>query len=529
MAEVQTRATPEISARQLGFNFELISLDAFQSLSNPVVDDEDASHLVSTEQLPPANIVVVSSTPGPDGIVADPVGIEFASEYQIDLPRRLRRAKATGEPGEVVAVELEDDTTEALIVLGVGSNTVEDASKAGAALALRLKPGNSVLCGVTSAMSPEALRSFCTAILLATYSFSRKSDRKQDDVPTMRLAVASVAKSTPMLNQSRVTSRAALYARELSSMPSNEKDPAFLAEQARTVAASSGLRCKVMDETALKRGKFGGLLAVGSGSVNPPRLVTLSYAGQANAPHVVLVGKGITYDSGGLSIKPADGMMTMKTDMSGAAVVLGVMSALRSSQIKVKVTGVLACAENMPSGSAYRPGDVVRHYGGRTSEILNTDAEGRLVLADALAYSSHRLQPDIIIDVATLTGAATLGLSRHVGALFSNDDGLASSIENAGQAGNERFWRLPLVDEYRDSLNSEIADISHVSNGSVHGGAITAALFLREFVGDHRWAHLDIAGPARSDSKHDEYQRGATGFGVRTLLHWLENPTRLTK
>ncbi|NQU36546.1 MAG: hypothetical protein HQ526_02990 [Actinobacteria bacterium] len=240
-------------------------------------------------------------------------------------------------------------------------------------------------------------------------------------------------------------------------------------------------------------------------------------------PKVVLVGKGITFDSGGLSLKPAEGMPLMKTDMSGAGTVLATMSALRDLGVTANVTAVLACAENMPSGSAYRPGDVVRHFGGRTSEVFNTDAEGRMVLADALAYANARLRPDVIVDLATLTGAATLGLSRQYGALFADSDGLARRLLAAGDETSDRVWRLPLVPEYRSALDSEIADISHVSRESIGAGAITAALFLQEFVGDRRWAHLDIAGPARAEKTSGDKTRGATGFGVRLLLRWLQN------
>jgi leucyl aminopeptidase len=260
--------------------------------------------------------------------------------------------------------------------------------------------------------------------------------------------------------------------------------------------------------------------------------VRLDHAPRQARGHVVLVGKGITFDSGGLSLKPNEGMATMKTDMSGGAAVLGVMSALQALQIGIKVTGLVPIAENMPGGDATRPGDVITHYGGRTSEVLNTDAEGRLVLADAIAYATTQLRPDIIVDIATLTGAATLGLGKRHGALYATTDRLRQSLAAAGDAGGERLWPMPIVEDYRDALESPVADLRNIADQRKHysGGSIIAALFLREFltppgasgVVPPAWAHLDIAGPARADSDEDDVTKGATGFGVRSLLRWLE-------
>ncbi len=257
-------------------------------------------------------------------------------------------------------------------------------------------------------------------------------------------------------------------------------------------------------------------------------MIRLGYtpAGASPAtPHVVLVGKGITFDSGGLSLKPTDGMVAMKADMAGGAAVIGAMSALAALAVPVRVTGLVAAAENLPSGSAFRPGDVITHYGGTTVEVLNTDAEGRLVLADALAYADANLDPDVVVDLATLTGAATLALSRRMAALFSNDDKLAKALIDAADAGGDRIWRMPLVEEYRPALDSPVADLAHVphaQNRKVQGGAITAALFLREFVGDRPWAHIDMAGPGKIDGDEHENTKGGTGYGVRLLLRWLE-------
>jgi leucyl aminopeptidase len=246
-------------------------------------------------------------------------------------------------------------------------------------------------------------------------------------------------------------------------------------------------------------------------------------AAASGAPHVVLVGKGITFDTGGLSLKPRESMVSMKTDMSGAAVVLAVVTAAARAQLPVRVTALLPLAENALGGGSYRPGDVVRHYGGRTTEVANTDAEGRLVLADALAYADAHLDPDVLIDVATLTGAATMGLGKRHGALYAGDDELAEQLLAASAASGERLWRMPLVEDYLPLIDSDLADSRQVTAAPGAGaGSILAALFLRPFAGARRWAHLDVAGPARADAAEHEVNRGATGFGVRVLLRWLE-------
>lgn len=244
---------------------------------------------------------------------------------------------------------------------------------------------------------------------------------------------------------------------------------------------------------------------------------------RAAGRHVVLVGKGITYDTGGLSIKPREAMVPMKTDMAGAAVVLAAVLGAAELAIPHRVTALLPLAENAVGASAYRPGDVVTVRGGATVEIANTDAEGRVVLADALSWAASDLEPDVLVDVATLTGAASLGLGRGHAALFSADDALVAELGAAAESTGERVWRMPLVEEYRGALDSEVADLRHVpSDSRVSGGAITAALFLREFTGGRRWAHLDVAGPARSQRQSGEVPKGATGFGARLLLRWLE-------
>jgi leucyl aminopeptidase len=369
----------------------------------------------------------------------------------------------------------------------------------------------------------EGLRALAEGVLLASYAFSRKSEPKPRPLAEVTLVVTDPAARAEALRRAVVTAAAATRARDLINTPSSEKSPEWLAEQAVRVARECGFAARVWDESALAADGFGGLLAVGAGSARPPRLVELDWAPEGARRRVVLVGKGITFDSGGLSLKPADAMVPMKTDMAGAGAVIGAMSAVRDLGVRARVTALLACAENLPGAAAQRPGDVIRHYGGRTVEVLNTDAEGRLVLADALAYAVARLDPDVIVDLATLTGAATMGLGKLHGALYATSDVVAGELERAATLSGERVWRMPLMDDYRSGLDSPVADLANIDTKRFSGGSITAALFLREFTGGRPWAHLDIAGPARADADEHEVTKGGTGYGARLLVRWLED------
>jgi leucyl aminopeptidase len=308
------------------------------------------------------------------------------------------------------------------------------------------------------------------------------------------------------------------WARDLVNTPAGDLPPAQLAREAQKMARANGLTCTVWAEAELRKRGFGGLLGVGQGSVNPPRLIQLTYAGAGEARPIALTGKGVAFDSGGLSIKDAKGMESMKIDMGGAATMLATMKAIARLKPKVNVIAAIPSAENMPSGSAVKPGDVIRHYGGTTSEVLNTDAEGRLILADALALLAGK-EPTCIVDAATLTGACMIALGTDIGGVLGNDDELVGEIVSAGRATGEPIWQLPLHREYRKLIDSNVADIKNV--GDRWGGAITAALFLAEFVGDVAWAHLDIAGPTFSEKAHDLGPKGATGFPVRTLVRFV--------
>ena len=449
--------------------------------------------------------------------------------FKIELPHLLSNwPDATGKAGELLEVPIAapEAKLSRIYFVGVGENTPEDLRKAGTSLSRKVKGSGSAILN-TLVTNKQSARSHAVAISLASYSWSQKSP------PPKALKAASfnlVGKFESELTEARLLAEGVWLARDLIHTPSNIKNPLWIAEQAKaqvTKAKSSALKIEVKSGAGLA--KFGGLLAVGNSAPKPgPRLVQVSYEprGSKNWPHVVLVGKGITFDTGGVSLKrPYEHMVGMKSDMSGAAAVLATVIAIAKLGVnapKVRVTGILMCAENALSGTAQRPSDVITHFGGTTVEVINTDAEGRLVLADGLAYADAELDPDYLIDVATLTGAATLGLGRQYAAMYTRDVALAQSLYNAGQSSGERVWHMPLIDDYKIALASEIADFNHTAEKpDFNGGSITAALFLEHFAGDRKWVHLDIAGPARSENDSGENPKGGTGFGVRLLIEWL--------
>ncbi len=315
----------------------------------------------------------------------------------------------------------------------------------------------------------------------------------------------------------RAVAEAQNYARGLVARPGNVATPDFLAAQAERLAEELGLRVQTWGPKRLRELGFGALLAVAKGSSQEPRFIILEHRGAEGPPYVV-VGKGVTFDSGGISLKPPAGMAEMKSDMAGAAAVFGTLKAAAELEVPERVVGLIPATENMPSAQALKPGDVIRGLAGISIEVDNTDAEGRLILSDALAYAG-RLKPKAVVDLATLTGACVIALGHHAIGMMTPDDSLADALTVAGTATGERVWRLPLWPEYRKQLDSDIADIKNV--GGRPASTITAGLFLKEFVGDFPWAHLDIAGTAWTDEQRPYNPKGATGIGVRLLIEWL--------
>ncbi|HVE74178.1 MAG TPA: leucyl aminopeptidase, partial [Mycobacteriales bacterium] len=469
-------------------------------------------------ELANATVVAVPMRPY-DGAVGG-LGAELLGAAPADLDGVLAREEAKGAPGEVVSVPLiGQEPLERVLVFGTGDAGPPALRKAGAALARRAKKSASLVVDLRGLpLDRAAVAALTEGLLLASYTFTTLDEAEPRALQSVTLVGDLDADA---VREATVIATATAAARDLVNTPSLQKSPDWLAQAA--VSLLSGLKVKVRNEKALKAEGFGGILGVGQGSTRPPRLVEATYDG-GGSRHVVLIGKGITFDTGGLSLKPLDGMLAMKTDMGGAAAVLATLRAVADLQLPIKVTVLAAIAENMPSGTAHRPSDVLTQYGGRTVEVLNTDAEGRLVLADAIAYAEKRLAPDVIVDIATLTGAMPIALGKRVAGLFASDDALAAALLAAAEASGEAAWRLPLTEDYRVALDSGTADLRNIGNPKrkFQGGSITAALFLREFTGGLPWAHLDIAGTGRSDSEEHELSKGGTGYGVRLLTRWLQ-------
>jgi len=378
----------------------------------------------------------------------------------------------------------------------------------------------------------DAAEAVVEGALLGLYRYTEhKTDADKKKIEAMTIVTLEKARADAIrdvVHRASVVSTMTNFARDLVNAPSNMKTPRQFAERIQQASKEAGAKLTIYDEKQLDKMGFGALLGVAKGSVEPPRLVTLEYSGGGKEKPVVFVGKGITFDSGGIALKPlealgTDPMWVMRYDMAGAAVALSAVLAAARLKLPVNVVGIAPLSENMPSGSAQKPGDIVRAYGGKTIEVLNPDAEGRLVLADALGYAKT-LKPKAVIDIATLTGAVKVALGTHAAGMFVNDADLRSRLERAAEATAERVWALPLWDEYDEQIKSDFADIKNTGGRSA--GAITAAKFLEKFASGLRWAHLDIAGTswveAAPDSPKKEYlPRGASGFGVRLLVRLL--------
>jgi len=409
-----------------------------------------------------------------------------------------------------------------LFLVNLGDQSLPSLRTAGAALGRKVR-GKALELVSLCAQSRLEIRAHAVSIHLGAYTWNLKTG-KTAEIATITIAT----KDHDAVREASVIASALYTARDLIHTPSNIKNPLWMAQEAKKLADEKGLAISVRSGKELA--KFGGLRAVGNSSPNPgPRFIELTYIPKGKArsasalPHIVIVGKGITFDTGGISLKrPYEFMTAMKSDMAGAAAALATISALPDLQPQVKVTVLMMCAENALSATSQRPSDVITQYDGTTVEIINTDAEGRLVLADGLGYALEKLDPDYLFDIATLTGSATLGLGRQYAALYTRDTVLAQELVAIGESSGERVWHMPLVDDYTDSLDSDVADLNHDAHrGGYSAGSVTAALFLEQFVGDSRWVHLDIAGTGRSETDTGENAKGGTGFGVRFFIDWI--------
>ena len=467
-------------------------------------------------------VVGMAATSGRDVLIGLPADIEkaLARAYGDSVAAVAASLGAAAKPGTVVTLPAANGRR--LLVVGVGDIDVSPAGvrrATGAALrAASALPGPRPLTVAISldTVAAPVVRGAVEGALLGAYRF--RPDKTKPGIGAIHLVSSSrKAEVKQAVEAGTITAKAVYQARHWVNQAPNLLFPESFADELKELAKLHKLSVEVWDEKALERDGFGGILAVGGGSSRKPRLVKLSYAPRGASVHLALIGKGITFDSGGLNLKPADGMITMKDDMAGAASVAAALSAIADLGLKVKVTAYAALAENLPSGTAYRPSDVLTMYGGLTVENANSDAEGRLVMADALARASEE-KPDLVVDVATLTGAAIIALGERVAALMARDDATADRVLDAAEVAGERFWQLPIPEEARAKLDSEVADLK--STGDRPGGALTAAAFLSEFVPTEiPWAHLDIAGPAYNPhSAYEDVPVGATGMCVRTLV-----------
>lgn len=503
-------------------------------------------------------ILAVPVTADPRPTLLSAGGVVHA-DLRTHLDAFLADADHSGKAGTIATLPRPLATPRRVLLVGVGDGDEHGWRAAGAALARAAAKDDELTVILPESTSATAARGLAEGLWLASYTFNLTQRRTgsavdgeveapvrlnahgrrtaeifvdPDPEQSLRKVTVLVADAgdpdrdyASALAEAYSVATATRFARDLTNMPSEEKTPAWFADQVTKVAAGkAGLDVRVWAGAELADAGFGGVIAVGGGSTRAPRLVQLFWRpaeADESTRHVVLIGKGITFDTGGICIKPRDGMKLMRKDMGGAAAIIAATFGAAELNLPVRITALAPLAENMASGSAWRPGDIVHHYGGRTSECLNTDAEGRVVLADALAYAVAELRPDVLVDLATLTGANAVALGKRTAALYSENADLAAALTNAAADAGEHVWRMPLVDDYVRDISSELADVANTS--SAGAGSIAAALFLREFTGDVRgnWVHLDMSAPSWADGPDGELAKGATGWGVRTLLRWL--------
>lgn len=360
---------------------------------------------------------------------------------------------------------------------------------------------------------------------MSLYKFDKFKSKKEEANPDLSILVSKSNKISKAIKSSETISDGVIFTKSIANLPPNECTPTTLAGFAKEIAKKNKMKCNVISKPELKKRGFGGITAVGQGSKNEPKLIILEHnGGSRNERPIVLVGKAVTFDTGGISLKPGEKMDEMKFDKCGGCTVLGIMKAVSELKLKRNVVGIIPSVENMPGGESYRPGDIIKLYNGKTAEILNTDAEGRLILADALAYGEKHYSPKAIIDFATLTGACIIALGTNVAAIVSNDEQLKQKIISSSSLTTEEVWELPLNDDYMDMIKSEVADMKNIGIGRA-AGTITAAAFLRNAIENTPWLHLDIAGVAWTQiaTKAKPYNpKGATGFGVRLILDYLQ-------
>jgi leucyl aminopeptidase len=472
-----------------------------------------------------ADAVVVGVVKTGKEVTVAPGGEDVAAAFGRSFPATFKALGVKGAVGEVTKVPSPGGVKAPVVVLvglGEAADITAEVVRRAVGSAVR---GLSDVGTVAVAVPADSAERVCAAaegVLLGGYAFTRYRSEDETKAPSEAVVLTGLARNKRVqadVQNAEIVSSAVNAARDLVNTPASDLNPVTFAEQIVDRLRGSKVKVSVLDEASLEKGGYGGILGVGKGSATPPRLVTMSYKPRGAKAHIALVGKGITFDSGGLSIKPSTGMTTMKCDMSGAAAVVSATLAIAELGLPVQVTGYAALAENMPSGTATRPGDVLKMYGGKTVEVLNTDAEGRLVLADAITAASEQ-KPDLIVDVATLTGACVIALGNRTSGIMANRDELLEDLRSRAASVGEEMWPLPLPEEMHERVrSSKVADLAQHSSDRA-GSALYAGAFLREFVGEGiAWAHFDIAGTAFNEGGPWGYTpHGGTGAAVRTLV-----------
>jgi leucyl aminopeptidase len=445
------------------------------------------------------------------------------SSQRLILYRPVKKGgKTAAKPMRVMIVGLGKDDPDLELFRKIGGTI--------AGTAMKLKTGRlriEMVEGLDIG-AEDIARGLSEGLIMCSYCFDKyKKEDPEDKKYRLKEVVLHTTAATSVKKGVKRGTAAALavnIARDMANEPGNFWTPTHFAETGKALAKEKGLTCTVLEKAAMKKLGMGGIVGVNQGSDQPPKMVILEYRGSKSkkAPTLLLVGKGLTFDSGGISLKPGAGMQDMKYDMCGGAAVMAAMRAVAELKPSgINVVAVIPSTDNMPGPGALKPGDIITHYNGKTVEVINTDAEGRLILADALAYGIDKFRPDAVIDIATLTGAVIIGLGHHQTGMLSNDDELAGKLLDSGKQSGEPNWRLPLGDDYQKQLKSEVADLKNI--GGRAAGTVTAACFLQEFVGETPWAHLDIAGTAWNYTKKSYMPKGPSGVGVRTLIDLVLN------
>jgi leucyl aminopeptidase len=459
-------------------------------------------------------------------------GGKLAGDFAADVKSLVTAGLATGKPAETVVAAM-DGGKRKLIAVGIGATTpaaTDVYRKAGGAIARAARKAKAAAVGIPAGLTPDEAAAVVTGFTLALFEFTefKGTAREPETAPAITLTVASTDPAVKeAVTRAKTICDGQNFARTIATRPGNNINPPALARVAKELADEVGLKLRVLDEKEMAKLGMGGILAVGGGSKStPPRMIVLEHAGKSpgkkTVPPVLIVGKAITFDTGGISIKGALGMQGMVFDKCGAMAVLGLMYAAAKLKLSTRIVGILSSAENHISDSSYRPGDILKMHNGVTVEVTNTDAEGRLVLGDALSWGIETYKPVTVVDLATLTGSCVMALGKSTAGVFGNDDALIAELDAASKSVGEQMWRLPMTDEHREKLKSVPADI--VNAPGREAGASTAAAFLSYFVpkdASVSWAHLDIAGVAETEKELPYYGKGATGWGVQTLVKWI--------